>query len=144
MANDTIHETVKNALVKDGWRIIKEHLHLEYEELDIFIDLLAERAPFVAEKDNRQILVEVKTFGDRSFMRALQQALGQYQIYADFMEFTGLDYELYLAVSNAVYETFLRGTATRRIIQRHRVNLLIVNVEQEEIVEWIKEVNTQI
>lgn len=138
MANDTIHDAVKKALGKDGWTIIKEHLHLEYEELDIFVDLMAERASFVAEKDNQQILVEVKTFGDRSFMRALQQALGQYQIYVDFMEFTGLGYELYLAVSSAVYETFLRGTAAQRIIQRHRIKLLVVDIGREEVVEWLK------
>lgn len=99
---------------------------------------MAERAPFVAEKDNQQILVEVKTFGDRSFMRALQQALGQYQIYVDFLEFTGLGYELYLAVNSAVYETFLRGTATQRIIQRHQVKLLIIDIGREEVVEWLK------
>jgi Holliday junction resolvase-like predicted endonuclease len=63
MANDIIHDAVKKALGKDGWTIVKKHLHLEYEELDIFVNLMAERAPFVAEKDNQQILVEVKTFG---------------------------------------------------------------------------------
>lgn len=47
-------------------------------------------------------------------------------------------------IHEAVYEAFLRGRATQRIIQRHQVNLLIVNVEREEIVEWVKESNTQI
>jgi hypothetical protein len=54
------------------------------------------------------------------------------------MEFTGLGYELYLAVSSVVYETFLRGTATQQIIQRHQAKLLVVDIGREEVVEWLR------
>lgn len=33
MANDMIHDKVKNALINDGWTITKEHFKIEYEEI---------------------------------------------------------------------------------------------------------------
>ncbi|MEZ4658133.1 MAG: element excision factor XisH family protein [Caldilineaceae bacterium] len=138
MANDLIHDAVKHALIKDGWSIEKEHFKIEYEEIEVYADLLARRGPIVAEKDQRTIIIEVKTFAGRSFIRELQQALGQYDLYLDLIELTSLNYELYLAVSDSIYEQFFLRTATRQIIARRHLRLLVVNVEQEEIVSWIQ------
>lgn len=85
MAKDAIHDSIKNALTKDGWAITAEFLQIEYEELEIFADLVAEREPIVAEKQGKRIIVEVKTFAGRSFIRELQQALGQYDLYVDII-----------------------------------------------------------
>ena len=85
MAKDAIHDSIKNALVKDGWVIIAEFLQTEYEELEIFADLVAERLPIIAEKQGKKIIIEVKTFAGRSFIRELQQALGQYDLYVDII-----------------------------------------------------------
>ena len=76
MAKDAIHDSIKTALTKDGWLITAEFLQIEYEELEIFADIVAEQNPIVAEKGTKKIIVEVKTFAGRSFIRELQQALG--------------------------------------------------------------------
>ncbi len=114
-------------------------MHVSYEELDIFIDLAAEHPPITAEKNGKKIVivVEIKTFAGRSFIRELQQALGQCELYLDMLELTKLNYELYLAISEFVYQDFFLQKGTHTIIQRHQLNLLVVNVEQEEIVKWI-------
>ncbi|HRW11178.1 MAG TPA: element excision factor XisH family protein [Caldilineaceae bacterium] len=138
MAKDKIHDAVKNALTNDNWLIIQEHLYIEYEELSILADIIAERAPFIAVKDDKKILVEIKTFGGASFMRQLQQTLGQYSIYRDMVEFTDLAYDLFLAISDDIYEQFFLGKAIQRIIQRHQIQIIVVNLEREEIVEWIQ------
>lgn len=138
MAKDAIHDSIKNALVKDGWVITAEFLQIEYEELEIFADLVAEREPIVAEKQGKKIIVEVKTFAGRSFIRELQQALGQYDLYVDIIALAQLDYDLYLAVSSVIYETFFLRKGTHEIVQRRHLKLLIVNVEREEVVQWIE------
>jgi len=138
MAKDAIHDSVKNALRKDGWAITAEFLQIEYEELEIFADLVAEREPIVAEKNGDKIIVEVKTFPGRSFIRDLQQALGQYELYADIIVLAGLEYELYLAVSSVIYEAFFLRKGTHEVIQRRQLKLLVVDLEREEITQWIE------
>lgn len=138
MAKDAIHDSIKNALIKDGWAITAEFLQIEYEELEIFADLVAEREPIVAEKQGKKIIVEVKTFAGCSFIRELQQALGQYDLYVDIIALAGLDYDLYLAVSSVIYETFFLRKGTHEIVQRRRLQLLVVDIERAEVMQWIE------
>ena len=125
MAKDLIHQAVKNALTKDNWIITHDPFQVEYEELAIFADLAAERSPIVAQRDETKIIVEIKTFAGRSFIREFQQALGQYQLYRDLIDLTDLDYELYLAISNFTYSDFFSRKGTQTIVHRHRFKLLV-------------------
>jgi hypothetical protein len=59
MANDTIHEAVKQALIHDGWAILAEHFRMQLGRFKLFADLAAERT-LAAERNGRKILVEVK------------------------------------------------------------------------------------
>jgi hypothetical protein len=43
-APDTIHDAVKNALVKAGWLITHDPYVIQFEEITLFADLGAERA----------------------------------------------------------------------------------------------------
>jgi len=137
MAKDISHNPIKNALIKDGWIITADPFRLKYEEFEFLADLSAERT-LAATKDNRQIIVEIKSFAGRSFVRELQQSLGQYKIYLDIIELTQLDYELYLAISHLTYQVFFTQKAAQMVVQRHNLNLLIVDIDEEEIVQWIK------
>jgi hypothetical protein len=137
MAKDVIHDAVKNALIKDGWAITADPFRLKYEEFDLLADLSAERT-IIATKENRKIVVEVKSFTGRSFVKELQQALGQYEIYFDIIELTGLDYELYLAISHLTFQTSFTQKATQMVLQRHHLRILVINIEEEVIVQWIK------
>lgn len=137
MAKDMIHTQVKNALIKDGWSITADPFRVEFEELEIFADLAAERGPILAEKQGQKIIVEIKTFAGYSFIRELQQALGQYALYFEMLSLVGLEYALYLAISESVYETFFQRTGTAIIVQRKQLKLFVVNLEQEEIVKWV-------
>jgi hypothetical protein len=129
MAKDQIHDAVKQALIKDDWTILADPFHLDYEEFSLSADLAAERS-FMATRGEEKIVVEVKTFGGRSFVKELQQALGQYEIYFDILTEIQLDYELYLAVSDIVYETFFEQKATQLIVRRHHLKILVVDIEE--------------
>lgn len=137
MARDKIHQAVKNALINDGWTILADPFKIEYKEFELSADLAAEHA-FSAERGEQKIVVEIKTFGGRSFVKDLQQALGQYEIYHDILVENILEYDLYLGVSDSVYNTFFQQQATQLIVQRHQMKLLVVDLEREEIVTWRK------
>jgi hypothetical protein len=138
MAKDIIHQAVKNALIKDGWTITADPFQLKYKEFQLFADLAAERSPLSAEKDGQKIVVEIKTFAGPSFVKALQQALGQYTIYQDIIDVTIPEYRLYLAISHTVYNDFFTQEGAKFIVQRHRLNLVVVNIQREEVLQWIK------
>ena len=60
-ARDIYHETVKNALVKDGWTITHDPLRLRLRRgKNLFVDLGAERL-LAAERGTEKIAVEIKT-----------------------------------------------------------------------------------
>lgn len=49
--HDIYHDTVKNALVKDGWTITHDPLVLPFGQRKVYVDIGAE-APFGAECEN--------------------------------------------------------------------------------------------
>jgi hypothetical protein len=49
----------------------------------------------------------------------------------------GLEHKLYLAVSSNVYNTIFKRKSVQIIVEWHQLSMIIVNVSQEEIVEWI-------
>lgn len=61
MAKDIYHETVKTALIKDGWMITDDPLRLKVGGRMAYVDLGAQKL-FAAEKEGRKIAVEVKSF----------------------------------------------------------------------------------
>jgi hypothetical protein len=106
--------------------------------MPIYADICA-----VREEDagaaRRVIIVEVKSFAGASPMREFEQALGQYEIYRDLLAMNALDYDLYLAIDSGAYEKLMLRPTFQLICTRHRVALLIVEAQKEEIVQWINE-----
>jgi len=78
-ARDSYHNTVKAALVADGWMITHDPYRVEYGGKDVWG---AERDAFDvvvgADRDTQLIAVEIKNFTGPSVLADLQQALGQY------------------------------------------------------------------
>lgn len=60
-AKDIYHQRVKNALIKAGWRITRDTYQIKFREIKLYADLAA-RAMFAAQRDEQQIIVEVKSF----------------------------------------------------------------------------------
>jgi len=74
-AKDIYHDTLKNALMKDGWTITHDPLVLRWGTTDVYVDLGAEQL-LAAEKAERRIAVEVKSFVGRSAVEDLEKSLG--------------------------------------------------------------------
>ncbi len=133
---DKIHNAVKNALVNDGWTITHDPYTIEYDDEKVYADLAAE-LPFAAQRADRKIVVEVKSFIGHSPMHDFQVAMGQYGVYLSYLEIVDPERKLYLAVSDEVYDRLFKRKAFRLIIERFNVAILTVNIQTEEVVEWI-------
>lgn len=141
-AKDIYHDAVKNALIKDGWTILADPYTIEYEDDNLYADLLATKT-LLAEQQERRIVVEIKSFINPSPMNDFQKALGQYLLYRDFLEFSHKDYELYLAVRNTIFNTFFQRKSIQAVIKRHQINFIVFNNKQEKITSWIKSSNIE-
>lgn len=133
---DIIHNAVKNALINDGWVITDDPYIIQYRRTTLYADLGAER-PIAAERNNQKLVVEVKSFVGTSKIQDLKEALGQYDIYRYLLEETAPDRRLYIAVSAVVYKSFFTQDVVQLILSKHRLPLIIVDTEREEIEQWI-------
>lgn len=133
---DIIHNSVKNALIKDGWIITDDPYLIQYRATTLYADLGAER-PIAVEKSGQKLVVEVKSFVGTSKIKDLKEALGQYDIYLYLLEATAPDRKLYIAISEIAYKSFFTQDIIQLILNRHQLPLIIVDIETEEIKQWI-------
>ncbi|AFY59917.1 XisH family protein [Synechococcus sp. PCC 6312] len=133
---DIIHNAVKNALIKDDWVITDDPYVIQYRRTVLYADLGAER-PIGVERDGQKLVVEVKSFIGASKIQDLKEALGQYDIYRYLLEETAPDRKLYIAISNVAYNTFFTQDVTQLILNKHQLPIIVVDIEIEEIMQWI-------
>jgi hypothetical protein len=134
-AKDIFHETVKKALVKDGWVITADPLFIQSEDFDIYIDLGAEKI-IAAEKNEQKIAVEIKSFAKPSLLYEFHLALGQFIDYREILTEVESEYTLYLAVPQPVYDTFFKRRLIQSIRKNYQLKLMAYDIDKEEIVKW--------
>lgn len=135
-AKDVYHDAVKNALIKDGWTITADPYKIKYKDAELFADLAVEK-PIVAEQNGRKIVVEIKSFLSPSPMRDFELALGQYILYRNLINLTEPEYQIYLAIKDSIYENFFKRESIQDIIQINQLLLIVVDMEKEEILQWL-------
>jgi XisH protein len=133
---DIIHNSVKSALIKDGWLITYDPYLIQYRRMTLYADLTTER-PIAAERDGQKLVVEVKSFIGASKIQDLKEALGQYDIYRYLIEETAPERKLYIAISEVAYKTFFSQDLAQLIINKHQLPVIVVNIDTEEVVQWI-------
>lgn len=136
-AKDLFHQAVKTALEKDNWLITHDPLHLEMGTFDYYIDLGAEEI-IAAEKEQRQIAIEIKSFLSASTVNEFHTVLGQFLNYKVALEIKQPDRILYLAVPKDIYQSFFQINFTQLITQRYQLKLVIYDAQNEEIIKWIE------
>ncbi len=67
----------------------------------------------------------------------MKEALGQYDIYLYLLEETAPDRKLYIAISEIAYKSFFTQDVIQLILNRHQLPLIVVDIETEEIKQWI-------
>ncbi len=135
-ARDIYHNSVKNALIKDGWVITHDPLVLKWGAKDLFVDLGAELV-MAAERSGQKIAVEVKSFVGPSEIADLENAVGQFVVYHDILEKSEPDRMLYLAVREAVYAAVFQEPIGEVLLENKRIRLIVFDPHAEVIVQWI-------
>lgn len=136
MAKDRFHYVVKTALEKENWQITEDPYEISINDVDFEIDLAAEQL-LAAIRESQKIAVEVKSFISPSNVSDFHTALGQFLNYRDALSIVEPDRQLYLAVRLPVYETFFQRRFIVSAVQRYQLRLLIYDVKQEIIVQWL-------
>jgi len=135
-AKDIYHDCVKNALIKDGWKITHDPLSLKIGKKDIFIDLAADKL-LVAEKQGKKIAVEIKSFIGISEVEDLKNALGQYILYEKVLLRVKSERILYLAITNTVFLKIFTEEIGKILLDDDTLKLIIFDSQKEVITKWI-------
>jgi len=136
-ARDALHDTVKAALIKDGWTITHDPYSVQFGDRDLYADLGAERG-LAAEKGDERIAVEIKSFVGASPVHDLEAALGRFALYGALMEQTDPQRRLFLAIPERSYRLLLSDTDGQLVVEKTRLALLTVDESLQEIVRWLK------
>lgn len=134
-ARDIFHNAVKNALGKEGWSITADPLKLQWGEVELFVDLAADRL-VAAEKGGTKIAVEVKSFLGQSEIHEFHGALGQFINYRTILSQQEPERILYLAVPIDTYSSFFASPFAQAVVQQNNLKLIAYNAAREEIVLW--------
>jgi hypothetical protein len=135
-ARDMIHDTVKTALINDGWIITHDPFKIRLGDFRVYADLGAEQ-PLAAEKENRRIVVEIKSFAGPSLIEELEKAIGQFGLYRALLTQVEPERMLYLAVSEPIWVNMLDSPAGRVVVEHLGLKVIVVALESQEIVKWI-------
>lgn len=135
-ARDIYHDAVKQALIKDGWIITDDPLHLKWGRKDLYVDLGASQL-LAAQKEELKIAVEVKTFNGRSELDDLEKALGQYILYFDVLAELQPQRSLYLALPIWAYDSLFEEPLGQLLLKNNRLRLIVFDPTQELINQWL-------
>lgn len=135
MARDLFHQVVKEALIKDSWNITHDPFPVDYGDVQMQIDLGAERL-LAATRDQTIIAVEIKSFVRPSAISEFHTAVGQYLNYRRALRAQEPNRVLYLAVPSQTYDEFFRLRFIEEGIEEYQISLIIYDVEDRSIVKW--------
>lgn len=135
MAKDLFHKAVKNALIKEGWKITSDPLIIRIDRIKLEVDLGAERI-FSAEKSGIKIAVEVKSFINPSAINDFHTALGQFLNYRLALQMTDSSRILYLAVPIDIFNSFFQERFILNIIEQYDLKIIAYDSMIEEISQW--------
>ncbi len=101
-AKDKYHNHIKEALIKENWRITHDPYVIETEGVNYPVDLGAEKI-IAAQKGNQIIAIEIKSFLKESAVSEYHTALGQFLNYRIGLAEVEGDRKLFLAIPKEAY-----------------------------------------
>ncbi len=133
---DKWHDHVKKALENDGWIITHDPYWIKIEGVNYPVDLGGEKV-IAAEKGNKKIVVEIKSFLAESIINEFHTVLGQYLDYETGLEEQEADREIYVAVPNKAWEKMEKLPFLLRVMDKYKMNIIVFETAQPKIDKWI-------
>ena len=137
MARDIYHNTVRDALIADGWTITNDPFPIVFGGHNMYVGLGVERM-LAAERGNRHIAVKVKSFVGGSEVDDLGLALAQYMLYRGLMQEEDAERTLYLGVSRKIFEGLFQQPLGRFTSEEFHVKMLVFDPDERAIHRWIE------
>lgn len=139
MARDIYHDTVREALEKDGWTITHDPYYIDIvnNRAPMEADLGAEKL-ISAERDSKKIVVEIKSFLNRSLTYDFHSAYGQFRIYRRGINQLEPERILYLAMPEDAYTEIQTRPFYMELIEEENIRLLVFNPMTNSIIQWIE------
>ncbi len=134
-ARDKYHNAVRNALIKDGWTITHDPLRLVWGKRDMYVDLGAKKL-LGAQKGERLIAVEIKSFAGASEMADLEKAVGQFAVYRLVMDEVEPERSLYLAVPQKVMVSLFQDDLGQLLLRKNAAQVVSFDPVEEVVIEW--------
>jgi XisH protein len=139
-AKDFYHDIVRTALIKDGWTITDDPLILKIGKRSAFVDLGAEKL-IAAERGSEKIAVEIKSFLSPSPINDIENAWGQFFMYARILQKKEPDRRLYLAISHNTFETLFQEEIGQLLSEEPGFRIIVFDSNLEEIIQWQPQIN---
>lgn len=137
MAKDLVHQSAKNALIKDNWLITHDPYTISFGGVNMAVDLGAEKL-IAATKNNQTIAVEIKSFLEKSSaISEFHTALGQFINYRAVLKLKDPTRVLFLAIPSFTYNTFFSLEFTQLMLTENKLKLIVFDPKQEVIIQWI-------
>ena len=143
---DSIHNIVKQAIVKDGWQITDDPYVISYGERFLFVNLAAIESSTLdhitggfigAEYQNSRIAIEIKEFRGPSAIANLEQAIGQYIVYQLLLKQVDPERQVYLAIPDTTYYDLFSEPIGELVIAEIPLKLVIIDLKKTEVKKWI-------
>ncbi|TAK34371.1 MAG: fatty-acid oxidation protein subunit alpha [Saprospiraceae bacterium] len=104
-------------------------------DMDLFVDLGIER--FVgAQKGNRKIAIEIKSFGRTDRINKFYEALGQVLVYRLALMKEKIEREVWLAIPQKARQSLFETIIVQEALSHFQLNLLIFDQLNKKIVQW--------
>ncbi len=130
---DSCHPQVVSALEKAGWAVSANPYSLDTTLNVLFVDIEAWRPD-----GNPIIIVEVKCFREgTSDMTSLYNAIGQYLVYRSLLSRLKKDRTLYMALPVNIFQGMFQFFGMP-LVNELQINLIAVDLDKEEIEQWIE------
>ena len=134
-AKDIYHNSVKEALEKEGWVITHDPYFIRLGKRRGFIDLGAEMIG--AERGSEKIAVEIKSFLGTSDVDEFRDALGQFLLYQEALNEKEIDRTLFLAMPDAFYNSLFDDLFFLKILHKFNLKILIYSPISNSVERWI-------
>ena len=132
-ARDNIHFAILRALVKYGLSVMHDPLTLRFDAARVFVDV-------AGEFEVRQIAVEIKSFAGASAIHELECALGQMLTSKTASAMSETPREIFLPIPLAALPIF-ESELTTEVRRRYDINVIVVDIEKEEVTQWLEAKN---
>jgi hypothetical protein len=136
VARDIFHSLIKEALESEGWVVTHDPFLLHSrKEGGLQVDIGAEKI-LIAEREQRRIAVEVKSFVHISILHDFLLAVGQFYVYKKLLLKNDTERVLYVALPDFVYNRIIKYDWAKDVVEDLKMKFILYDTNLKIITAW--------